>query len=98
MRPKQNSQAASEGVDEVREVGEALDALRLSGGAEPTGELGWAEGAASPAALPENSSADVRAPEANGRRADVRARRASHDGSAAGGSAKPAAFGTSIWG
>jgi RNA recognition motif-containing protein len=98
VRPKQNSQAASEGVDEVREVGEALDALRLSGGAEPTGELGWAEGAASPAALPENSSADVRAPEANGRRADVRARRASHDGSAAGGSAKPAAFGTSIWG
>ena len=98
VRPKQNSQAASTDVDAVREVGEALDALRLPGGAEPAGELGWAEGAVSPAALPEDASADVKAPEANERRTDVRARRASHDGSAAGGSAKPAAFGTSIWG
>ncbi|GAA5879518.1 hypothetical protein JCM3774_002705 [Rhodotorula dairenensis] len=114
-RPRQNSQASNIDGDSVQELGDALDAVRLPSGetlrpavaasgpdfASDGGGLGWAEGAVSPAALPEGDGDQAHT--ANGRgasekRTDRRTRRASHDGSARGTFAKPATFGTSIWG
>lgn len=112
-RPRQNPLMSNGDHDPVERLGDALDAVRLpvdedspaeAGGtdfASDGGGLGWAEGAVSPAALPERDASQ--APTADGRgardkRTDRRTRRASHDGSARETSAKPAAFGTSIWG